>query len=266
MPRSVLKLRFCGVAAVLAWALISVAQCQENPAHLTFDVASIRPSQPGLRGGGMKPLPGGNGYTVINIPVKLMISLMYKVPMRHIEGGADWLNTDFYEIEARTDHPASIDDLHTMFQNLLADRFNLKFHKEMKEGPVYALTVEKSGLKMTENQSGQDLKIPITFGAGGEANGVRVPMQYLCWWLGQQLQRDERPVIDKTGLDKSYNFTLSFAPELPPDVPRDSLPPELRDRPSIFDAVKEQLGLKLTPEKGPIENIVIDHVERPSEN
>jgi uncharacterized protein (TIGR03435 family) len=80
------------------------------------------------------------------------------------------------------------------------------------------------------------------------------------------LQRDERPVIDKTGLDKNYNFTLSFAPELPPDVPRDSLPPELRDRPSIFDAVKEQLGLKLTPEKGPIENIVIDHVERPSEN
>jgi uncharacterized protein (TIGR03435 family) len=233
---------------------------------LRFDVASVRLSEPGLRGGGVKPLPGGNGYTVINIPVKLMISLMYRVPMRHIEGGPDWLNTDSYDIEARTDHPGSIDDLHTMFQNLLADRFNLKFHKEIKEGSVYALTVDKSGLKMTENQSGRDLKIPITFGAGGEANGVRVPMEYFCWWLGQQLQSDKRPVIDKTGLDKSYNFKLSFAPELPPDVPKDSLPPELRDRPSIFDAVKEQLGLKLTPEKGPIESLVIDHVERPSEN
>jgi uncharacterized protein (TIGR03435 family) len=254
------------VAAVLAGALISFAQCQENPKRLTFDVASIRPSQPGLRGGGIKPLPGGNGYTVINIPVKLMISLMYKVPMRHIVGGPDWLNTDTYDIEARTDHEASIDDLHTMFQNLLADRFNLKFHREIKEGPVYSLIVDKSGLKMTENQSGQDLKIPITFGAGGEANGVRVPMKYFCWWLGQQLQRDERPVIDKTGLDKSYNFTLSFAPELPPDVPKDSLPPELRDRPSIFEALKDQLGLKLTPETGPVESLVIDHVERPSEN
>ena len=233
---------------------------------LRFDVASVRLSEPGLRGGGVKPLPGGNGYTVINIPVKLMISLMYRVPMRHIEGGPDWLNTDSYDIEARTDHPGSIDDLHIMFQNLLADRFNLKFHKEIKEGPEYALSVDKLGLKMTENQSGQDLKIPITFGAGGEANGVRVLMQYVCWWLGQQLQRDDRTAINKTGLDRSYNFTLSFAPELPPDVPKDSLPPELRDRPSIFDAVKEQLGLKLTAEKGPVENLVIDHVGRPSEN
>lgn len=266
MLRSVLMLRSCSLAAGLAGALISVAQCQEKPTRLTFDVASIRPSQPGLRGGGVKPLPGGNGYTVINIPVKLMISLMYKVPMRQIEGGPDWLNTDSYDIEARIDHAASIDDLHTMFKNLLADRFNLKFHKEVKEGPVYALTIDKSGLKMTENQSGQDLKIPITYGAGGDAVGVRVPLQYFCWWLGQQLQRDGRPVIDKTGLDKSYNFTLFFAPELPPDVSKDSLPPELRDRPSIFDAVREQLGLKLTPEKGPVENIVIDHVERPSEN
>jgi len=254
------------LATVLSLTLISLAHAQENPPRLTFDVASIKLSQPGLRGGGIKPLPGGTGYTAQNIPIKLIISLMYKVPMRQIEGGPEWLDNDNYDIEARIDHSASIDDLHTMFQNLLADRFKLKFHKEIKQGPVYALTVDKSGLKMKLNGSGQDMKIPILPGGNSAFTGTRVPMQYLCWWLGQQLQQDKRPVIDETGLKDSYDFTLAFAPELPPDIPKEVLSPELLDRPSIFDAVRDQLGLKLTPQTGPVEHYVIDNIERPSEN
>jgi len=153
-----------------------------------------------------------------------------------------------------------------MFQNLLADRFNLKLHKEIKEGPVYALTVDKSGLKMKLNESEQDYAIPITFGENNVFIGKRVSMQYLSWWLGQQLQRDQRPVIDKTGLDKNYDFTLSFAPELPPDVPKENLPPGLLDRPTLFDALKDQLGLKLQAEPGPVDYYVIDHIDKPSEN
>jgi uncharacterized protein (TIGR03435 family) len=92
-------------------------------------------------------------------------------------------------------------------------------------------------------------------------------MQYFSWWLGNTfLQRDERTVIDKTGLDKFYDFTLSFAPELPPDFPKENLPPGFLDRPSIFDALKQQLGLKLEAQKGPVEYYVIDHVEKPDEN
>jgi uncharacterized protein (TIGR03435 family) len=139
-------------------------------------------------------------------------------------------------------------------------------HKETREGPVYALTVDKSGVKMKPDGVGQDLKIPITFGKPGEFIGTKVPMQYLCFWLGQQLQSDGRPVINKTGLDKSYDFTLTFAPELPPNAPRENLPPEIQNLPSIFDALKEQLGLRLEPQKGPIEYYVIDHVDRPSPN
>jgi uncharacterized protein (TIGR03435 family) len=105
--------------------------------------------------------------------------------------------------------------------------------------------VDKSGLKMKVNESDQDFKIPITPGADNVAVGKRVPMQYLCWWLGGQLQSDQRPVINKTGLDKNYDFTLSFAPELPPNFPKENLPPGLLDRPSLFDALKKQLGLKL---------------------
>jgi uncharacterized protein (TIGR03435 family) len=91
-------------------------------------------------------------------------------------------------------------------------------------------------------------------------------MQYLSWWLGQQLQNDGRPVVDESGLTQSYDFTIAFMPQLPPNVSRDSLPPEMQNLPSIFDALKQQLGLKLEAERGPIEYYVIDNVDKPSPN
>jgi uncharacterized protein (TIGR03435 family) len=254
------------VGLVLAGMMLaSMARGQDAPRRLTFEVASIRPSTANDLNGGIKALPGGQEYTSRNIPIKLIISLMYKVPMRQIEGGPAWLANDRYDIEAKADHSYNVDDLHVMFQNLLADRFKLKFHKEVREGNVYALTVDKAGLKMKVNESPQDFNIPMNFSRDGVV-GRRVPMVYLCWWLGQQLQADGRPVIDKTGLAGNYDFTLTFAPVLPPDVSRDNLSTELRDRPSIFNALKEQLGLKLTAERGPVEYYVIDSVERPSDN
>jgi uncharacterized protein (TIGR03435 family) len=91
-------------------------------------------------------------------------------------------------------------------------------------------------------------------------------MSYLAWFLGQQLQSTNRPVIDLTGLNKNYDFTLSYLPELPPDFSKENLSPEIRDRPSLFDAVKQQLGLKLVAQRGPIDYYVIDHIDRPSDN
>ncbi len=88
-------------------------------------------------------------------------------------------------------------------------------------------------------------------------------MPYLCWWLGQQLQSDERPVVDHTGLTGKYDFTIRFARELPPGAIRDN---EGDQEPSIFEALREQLGLRLVPEKGPVEYLVIDNVEKPSAN
>jgi len=260
-----IKRRSCLLAAIIALVSASFAHAQDKPTRLTFDVATIRPAKQADPNGGIKALPGGNGYTAQNVPVKLMISLMYKVPMRQISGGPEWMNADRYDIEARVDGTYSLDDLHIMYQHLLADRFNLKFHIETKEGNVYALMLDTPGSKMKVNNSPQDFKIPVNFGPEG-AIGTRVPMSYLAWFLGQQLQNTNRPVIDLTGLDKNYDFTLSFMPELPPDFPKDNLPPEVRDRPSIFDAVKQQLGLKLVAQKGPIDYYVIDHIDRPSDN
>jgi len=261
-----LRFKSCVRAALIGLLFSSPAHAQDKPARLTFEVASIHLTKPGMTTGGIKALPGGHGYTAQNVPVKLMIGLMYKVPMRQIEGGPSWMETERYDIEARADGAYSLDDLHIMFQNLLADRFGLKFHKEAREGNVYALTVDSAGSKMKVNESIQDFNIPMIPRDQTNWVGTRVPMVYLTWWLGQQLQRDERPVIDKTGLDKNYDFTLSFLPPLPPEFSKDDLPPEVRDKPSLFDAVRDQLGLKLEAQKGPVEHYVIDRIERPSEN
>jgi uncharacterized protein (TIGR03435 family) len=237
----------------------------EQPSHLTFEVATIKPTEPGVQSGMIKPLPGGDGYTVQNLSVKMMIIVIYRVPGRQILGGPEWLSSERFDVEAKADRAYGVEELHEMFRNLLAERFSLKLHQELKEGPVYELTIAKSGLKMKPDGEGQDTKIPILPGPNGSV-GTKVPMKYLCWWLGQNLQNDNRPVIDKTGLTQSYDFTLAFAPQLPPGAPEGNIPPELLNRPSIFEAVKEQLGLQLTPAKGPVEYYVIDHIEKPSPN
>jgi uncharacterized protein (TIGR03435 family) len=242
---------------------------QEKHARLTFEVASIKPFKPeagGRGGGGIKPMSAGQGYDAVGASVRLMISLMYRMPIQHITGGPGWLDSDLWTVDAKADGAYNTDDLHTMFQNLLADEFKLKFHKEIKEGPVYALTVEKSGSKMKVNDSPQDFEIPIQGGPGGVTVGKRVPMEYLCYRLGQILRNEDRPVIDKTGLTGFYDFTLTFLPNLPPGFDKANLPPELLDRPNIFDALREQLGLKLEPQKGPVMYFVIDSVEKPEGN
>ena len=249
-------------------SLISVPllHAQEPHPRLTFEVASVKLSPPGGRGGGIRPQPGGQRYSAQNATVKLMISLMYKVPMREIQGGPDWVDNQGFDIEAKADHAYNLDDLHTMFQNLLADRFKLVFHKEYKEGPVFALSVDKSGSRMTVNTNPEPYDFPIQGDRSGLTIGKHVNMEYFCWFLAQVLQRDDRPVIDKTNLKGNFDFKLSFAPELPPDFPKDNLPPGFLDRPSIYDALREQLGLKLQQEKGPVPYYVIDRLEKPADN
>lgn len=252
------------ILATIALVFAALAPAQDK--RLTFEVASIKPVKPGGRGGGIKPMSAGQGYIAEGVPVKLIINLMYKVPMKQITGGPSWLDTDLWDIQAKADRSYNIDDLHTMFQNLLADEFKLKFHKETREGPVYALMVDKGGSKMKVNESAQDYEIPIMGGPGGVLTGKRVPMEYLCYFLVQALRDDARPVIDKTGFTGNFDFTLSFAPELPANFPKENLPAGFLDRPNLFDALRQQLGLKLEPQKGPVEYYVIDHVEKPAGN
>ena len=193
-----------------------------------------------------------------------MMALMYKIPIRQIEGGPDWVKDQAFDVEARVDGTYSTDDLHIMFQNLLADRFGLKFHKDIRDGNIYALTVDPSGNKMKPNTTPEDFEIPMQ-GPPAKMTGKRVSMTYLCWFLGLVLQNDERPCVDQTGLTGNYDFTLSFVPPRPPGAQDDGVA-LANDLPSIFDAVKQQLGLRLTAQKGPVEHLVIDHIDKPTAN
>ena len=223
----------------------------------------------------IKALPGGQEYRTEGAPVKLMISLMYKVPMRQISGGPDWINTDGWDISAKADKSYNLDDLHIMFQNMLADRFKLQFHRETRTLPAWVLSAEKGGSKMKINEEPEPFEIPIQFGGGGPPptpptfNGRRVNMEYLCWWLGQQVngaQQVDRPVVDQTGLKGFYDFKLTYAPDLSGRVgPNGEQPPSF-DGPNLFQALKEQLGLKLESSKGAVVVFVIDHVEKPADN
>jgi uncharacterized protein (TIGR03435 family) len=244
------------------------AQDTGKPQPLAFDVISIKPSPPGNRPGGMgiRPLPGGQSYVATGVPVKLIMKLMYHITDSQISGGPGWLDTDRYDIQAKAERPSDIDQLHEMFQTLLVDRFQLKFHREMRDMSALALTVDKSGPKLKLNESPQDFEIPIRPTARGKITGVRVPMSYFSWFLAQNLNR---PVVDKTGLDKNYDFNLEWAPEIPPGAVfalRDGAPPPVVDGPTLFVALREQLGLKLDTQKTKVEVFVIDHAERPSEN
>lgn len=246
---------------------VAVSLLAQTPAapRLTFDVVAIHPANPNATFGRIKPIPGDHGYTAENVSVRVMISLMYKIPSRQIEGGPSWLDSDRYDVEARADASLPLDELHTMYQNLLVDRFGLRFHHEVREGNIYALTVDPSGLKMKPNTSPENDKIPVN-GGPAHTRGIRVPMTYLTWLLSQILADDGRPVVDETGLKGNYDFLLSYRPVLPPDAPAESMPPEDRDLPTIFDALRTQLGLRLTPTRGPVDHFVIDHIEKPTAN
>jgi len=254
--------------ALLTATTTALAQTPSLPtpeqANLQFEVASIRPSNPDAPLGSIKPAAGGDGYTVQGEPVRLMISLMFRIPERQIKG-PDWIEKDRFDIVAKANKKYTVDELHAMYQNLLIDRFKLKYHLETKEANAYVLTVDKGGLKMVPDDKPEDFSIPWIPQGYGSVKGTRVPIPYLCWQLGQILQDDERPVVDATGLKDKYDFTLIWLPGNA-DQFRDKLPPDVFDSPVIFSAVRDQLGLKLTAQKGPVTYFVVDHIERPTEN
>jgi uncharacterized protein (TIGR03435 family) len=258
------------VLGILISLIVSVgvmgAQSQGPQPDLRFSVTAIHPTQPGVRGGGMKPAPNGTGYLVQNESVKMMMAVTYRIPSHQITGGPAWFSDAQFDVEAKADGNYNADELHTMFKNMLADRFGLKFHTETKQGAIYELVVDKSGMKMKADGSAGTLAISINPTGPDQFVGTKVPMEYLCWFIGQLMPNDVRPVIDKTGLAQVYDFTLAYTPNLPPGGSSADLPPEMRNLPAFQDALVEQLGLRLVPAKGPVLEYVIDQVSQPSEN
>src|ERR1700730_3474393 len=128
-----MKRRVIGIFVIAGLAIGFLSGQSQGP-PLAFDVASIKLSKPGGRGGGIRPLAGGQTYIATNGPVRLIIRLMYRLADSQLVGGPGWLNNEFYDVEGKTEMKgATSDQLHEMFQTLLADRFKLKFHTENRE-------------------------------------------------------------------------------------------------------------------------------------
>lgn len=252
----------CTFAAPLV--LLSFASAQPMERRPAYAVASVKLSDPKIAEGGISPFPSGIGYNAEHVTIREMLAVMYRVTTRQVTGGPDWAGSQRFDVVAKADQSYSIDELHAMFVDLLVERFGLKLHVQTRLLPAYVLTVAPAGLKMKSVEQGADRHSPLTEVSENRYAGDRVPLNYLCFWLGQNLQEDQRPVVDRTGLSGTYSFSLTFRPQVSPSSLADG--EESKDLPSIFKAVQEQLGLVLTPTKADVPTIVIDHVEQPSSN
>jgi uncharacterized protein (TIGR03435 family) len=235
-----------------------------------FEVAAIKPSEPMARYNGcfMKGQPGGQTFVGRCITARLLITYSYKIIDSQLVGGPDWLDTQLYDFDAKADHSLTRAELAPMLQTMLAERFKLQFHRETRTMPSLVLTVDKAGVKMKPNDGPNEWEIAITGVPGASMpkfKGARCPTSYLSWWIAQ---RENRPVLDKTGLDGFWDFMLEFVPnglgEGRKGPAGEPMPP--LDGPSLPTALREQLGLKLEPEKGPVDVYVIDHLEKATGN
>jgi uncharacterized protein (TIGR03435 family) len=227
---------------------------------LMFEVASVKPAAPGARGGIIRQMPGNQRYLATNVPLRLIMTVAYSVTDRQISGGPSWVGTDPFDIDAKAARPVSSDDLHTMLAHLIEERFHLGIRHEQRELPVYELVVDKGGAKLTEHDAA-DLDHPPMGGTAQGLAGTNVTMNYFAFVLSRNLDRN---VVDKTGLTAHYDVKLDFSRELPPGVVRPDA--AVAEGPTIFTALREQLGLKLVPAKGPVDFLVIEKAEKPSEN
>jgi uncharacterized protein (TIGR03435 family) len=256
---------------VLAILTTSSAWAQSNAGDdPEFDVASIRPSAPGNVGGSIRP--GGATFAASNIPLIGLIAFAYDdIGPDRIDGAPGWVFSEPYDVVAKSEHQsgdprADLGRQRQMLLKLLADRFQLRIRHEDRVRSMYALVVDKGGPKMKENNDLKSAPAPlIKFTARGRATAQIVSMAYLIRFLTSQVGQ---VVVDQTGLKGSYDFTLEWAPD-PVLGARGGVPdasPPAQDSPSIFTALREQLGLGLESKKGPVDYIVVDHVERPSPN
>jgi len=236
-----------------------------------FIVATIKPSRPDAPRGGYGFR--GQDVTTTNVTVNWMIKLAYNMHANQITGGPAWLDSAKYDTVGRPDTPGqpSRDQMKLMIQKLLADRFQLKFHIEKRELPVYAMVVLKTGAKITVSAGDPNAFPGIGFGQGPGVLSL-VGRNTTLDGVANGLQSNilDKPVVNQTGLTGRYDFLLRFTPD-PSQVanfgglaPGNAADPDAP--PDIFSAFQQQLGLKLESTKAFVDVIVIEKIERPSEN
>ena len=258
----------------------------------TFEVAAIKPSAPPIQFSGREGGPGSSDPGRVrwsNSTLKALLTFAYNMQSYQIEG-PEWLNIDMFDVTATLPLGATRDQMRVMVQNLLAERFGMRAHRDRKEMPSYVLTVSKGGPRMKlsgpENQAAAEARRgPPPMGKDGfpeiAAFGKGVLIQFrrgaakltcnrcsipvLTEQLAQQL---DKPVTDSTGLTDTYDFTLVYEPEFragpgmvgPPPAPPGGADGEPAS--PLQSAIQAQLGLKLEAKKSSVDIVVIDSIEK----
>ena len=242
--------------------LSGVVSSAQQPSTAAFEVVSVKPhtSDDGRWMATMQP---GGRFVAINVPLRLVIRTAFGVQNDQIVGAPDWLDADRFDINAKAADDIRPEQIAPMMQALLAHRFNLKTHQDMREVSVYALQRVKrddslgTGLRPTACPTLDiDLKEPKP--CANVSPGVNIltmrgaPLGAFVQYLAPYV---DRVVVDRTGLDGRYDIVLKWSPDQ--QTPKDDLP-------SLFTALQEQLGLKLESSKAIVDVLVIDSVERPT--
>jgi uncharacterized protein (TIGR03435 family) len=241
-----MRIKTAGYALLLGVTLLHAA---------SFEVATIKPAGPDEAGSSGED--GRNGVLKMwNVSLKRCIRYAYTIPEGQILGGPKWIDELGYDILAKADQPAGEPELLTMLQPLLAGRFRLKLHHETRMMPGYTLTVAKGGIKAKLADPGRH-----SGGNGGRGffDVMASPPSTLTIRLSALLGR---PVIDMTGEERKFDFRLRWTPD-DTQTGADSAAP---DRPSLFTALQEQLGLKLESGKVSANVLVVDQAELPTDN
>jgi|SRR5579863_981339 len=259
---------------------------------LAFEVTSIKPNTIVSEIVKLGP-PVGGRFTATNVSLKMLVMRAWKVKNFEISGGPRWIDSDRYDVAASApENNIAEEQFKAMLQALIRDRFKFAAHRESKEMPIYALVSVRNGSKLPEAAGSCVVALPnpppppplapaqpppVLCGGflmdGSRLEGRRISMAQLNGALSNMLGRS---VIDKTGYNGTFDVHLEFKPEgiAPlggggfgaPGGPAVDAGGADSFRPSVFTAVQQQLGLKLESQKGPVEILVIDHVEKPDAN
>jgi uncharacterized protein (TIGR03435 family) len=271
--RKLLAAAFIACAAIVTGLLAQAPNSfsgLQTSASKVFDVATVKLSLPETRGH-LGP-PGNGSVTIENLDLHKIIASSFRVQDSMVFGPG-WLNDTHYDIVGKGPDPkASNPEVWEMMRSLLAERFKMKYHVESREFAIYALTLAKSGPKLKNGDDGRcaaDIKEGKTcgdiifprFGVGI----YNMPIGALIGGLGRVLQ--DRPIVDKTGLTGKYDVTVTWMPDGTKPEDLENIPKEQRPEDiSLFQAMEKQAGLKLEATKGPIQVVVIDSIQKPSEN
>ncbi len=274
---------------MLVVCLAAAVAAQQPTERVVFEAASIKPNDGSSPGQSIRIQPGGR-FTVVNMPVRALITFAYQLQGYQLIGGPAWINSDRFDIVAKIDgdvapprEPGQPDRAMLAMRTLLAERFKLVGHKETRDLDAYAMVLVKPGQRgpalvpaaqdcspdaLAARRANPPAPGGPPFFCGlqnrGPGNVVMsgMPISFYAGTLGNQTGRY---TIDRTGLEGRFDFTLKFAPAPPPGQAPGATPNAVDpNAPDLFTAIREQLGIKLDSVKAPVDVFVVDGLDKPT--